>query len=118
MSIVRTIGPNSDGIRLRNLDGRTELARFMKNVRAELSDAMGGNPAPGQRLLLDLVVVKAGRLRMLSGQLLADTLPAEECERRFIWHSNSLRRDLASLGLDRPSAPPSETLSDFLQGAA
>ena len=101
MSIQRTLGPNSGALRLRSLDGRTYLGKFTKTVRAELVSALGGAPSPGQCIIIDMAVVKIARLRMLSEHILLGELPAEEADRRFTWFSNSLRRDLIALGLDR-----------------
>jgi len=113
-----SIGPNSTPIHLRRLDGRTGIAKFMKGVREDLTAALGGTLGPGQHLLVDLAAVKAARLRMLSEQLLSGDLPAEECERRFVWHSNSLRRDLQALDLDKPSIPKTDSLTDYIGGQA
>lgn len=118
MSDKNTIGPNCKATRLRNLDGRTGIAKFMKAVREDLITALGGIPGPGQTLIIDLAAVKAARLRMLSEQLLSGDLPPEEGERRFTWHANSLRRDLQALGLDKPSNAPTESLSDYIGGHA
>ena len=113
-----SIGPNSGAIHLRRLDGRTGIAKFMNSVKADLKAALGGSLGPGQFLLVDLAAVKAARLKMLSEQLLSGDLPAEECERRFIWHANSLRRDLASLGLDKPTSSEPESLTNYIGGQA
>ena len=113
------IGANSPPKRLRHVDGRTRLGKFMAALRADLTDALGGpaRVSPQERLLIDLAVIKAARLAMLSERMLNGETAAEELERRFTWHSNSLRRDLGVLGLERrPEATP--RLADVLEGAA
>ena len=105
-------------MRIRSLDGRTTLAKFTKAIRQDLTAALGGTLGAGQSIIVDLCVVKAARLQMLSEQILSGELPPEEAERRFIWHANSLRRDLMALGLDKPSKAPPESLAEYLKGHA
>ena len=99
---TQPIGPNSNAERLRSVDGRTRLGRFMSELRAELYEALGTKtPTPMQRLIVARIVEKAARCALLSKQMLNGGGISAEAERRYIWHANSLRRDLATLGLDR-----------------
>jgi hypothetical protein len=112
------IGPNSSPARLAKIDGRCREAKFMRQVRSELIAALGGadRVAIGQHMLVGLIATKALRLAMMTERMLAGGEIAFEMDRRFGWYSNSLRRDLMALGLDRTPevAPPS--LSEYLRG--
>ena len=114
------IGPNTAGSRLARLDGRTRIAQFANAVNAELLAACGGNSATiGHRLLIGSATVKAVRLQLLSKRLLDEEFPPEEVERRFKWHSNSLREDLRALGLlNRPGATRVPSLSEYVEERA
>ena len=97
-----SVGPNSNSERLRSVDGRTRLGRFMSELRTELYEALGtDNPTPMQRIIVDRIVEKAARCTLLSKQMLNGGGMSAEAERRYVWHSNSLRRDLVTLGLNR-----------------
>lgn len=98
-----SVGPNSNSERLRSVDGRTRLGRFMSELRAELYEALGTKtPTPMQRILVDRAVEKSARCILLSRQMLNGGEMSAENERRYIWHSNSLSSH--SPGDAKPSA--------------
>ena len=110
-----SVGPNSSGSRLRSVDGRTRLGRFMSGLRTEIYEALGtDNPTPMQRILVDRAVEKSARCILLSRQMLNGGGMSAEAERRYIWHSNSLRRDLSALGLERRT-PRGPTLKEHCE---
>ncbi len=113
------VGPNSPAARLQLLDRRTKEGRFLHDTREALIAACGG-PARAtvqQQLVASLAAIKATRLLMLGDQLLGGD-PPEEAERRFIWHANSLARDLKLLGLERRAAEEVPSLAQYLDGQA
>ena len=114
------IGPNSTPARLAKLDGRSKEAKFQRQVRTELIAALGGENRVtfGQRMIVGLAAVKALRLAMLAERIMTEADPPEEVDRRFTWFSNSLRRDLQALGLDRRPGDKVPSLSNYLQGRA
>ena len=119
---TQPIGPHSGAERLRSVDGRTRLGRFMSELRTELYEALGtDNPTPMQRIIVDRIIEKSARCTLLSRQMLNGGGMSAEAERRYAWHANSLRRDLATLGLERRGkGPPSlqEHLEREYGGAA
>ncbi|MDA1100220.1 MAG: hypothetical protein O2967_14680 [Proteobacteria bacterium] len=84
---------------MEKLDGRTDLGRFSRMVTAELTASLGRAPGPGERILIGLATVKLARLKLLAEQVLSGDVSPEEADRRCIWFSNSVRRDLLGLGL-------------------
>lgn len=102
--------------RLRRLDGRSELGRLWRDVQRELTEAVGGDPTPGQEILIATAADMTVRCTMLGTQMLtADTdEAAAEAERRFGWWSERLRRTLQAIGLDRKANAP--RLGDVLRG--
>ena len=114
------IGPNSQRFALGSLDGRGAVARRLKRIQRELSDALGGEAelSPQKRMLIANIAQRALRCEMLWQQIV-EGRAASESERRYNWFLNGLRRDLAAIGLERhPAAPPS--LNEYLasKGAA
>ncbi len=106
--VTQQIGPNSISTRLEKLDGRTDLGRFSKMVRAELTNGLACAPGPGQRILIGLATIKIARLKLLAEQVLSGALTPEEADRRLIWHANSVRRDLLALGIVGQTPEPSK----------
>ena len=115
----RRIGPNMARHRLRNLDGRSEDGRLWRDVQRQLTEVGGGNPTPGQEILIATAADMAVRTAILGQQMLtADTdEAAAEAERRFGWWSERLRRTLQTLGLDR-RADVAPRLGELLGGKA
>ncbi len=71
---IRRIGPNMARCRLRGLDGRSEFGRLWRNTEHELTEAVGGDPTPGQAILIAVACDMVVRTTMLGRKLLtADT---------------------------------------------
>src|SRR5215831_16927249 len=81
----------------RNLDGRSKLARAMRAVKADLTMAVGNDPSPQRRMLIDRCVYKLFRITLFEAATLAGDQGADE---HYLAWSNSLRLDLLALGLD------------------
>ena len=117
---LRRIGPNMARIRLRQIDGRSQLGRLWRNTERELTEAIGGDPTPGQAILIASAADMVVRTSLPSEQVMTTENPevALEAERRAAWWTERLRRTLVSLGLDR-RGPRQPTLAESLgQGAA
>ena len=116
---LRRIGPNMARIRLRQIDGRSELGRLWRNTERELTEAIGGNPTPGQAILIASAADMVVRTSLLSEQVMTAATPevALEAERRAAWWTERLRRTLVSLGLEK-QAPRQPTLAESLAEAA
>lgn len=111
----KAVGPHSAAERLRSVDKRTRLGRYMCTFRSALLDALGGveGTTPQRAMLIELAVTRAARLHLLAPSILAGDA-SEESERRWCWHANGLRRDLALLGLERMEPPPT-TLATIIE---
>ena len=96
-----TIGPYSRPNALSSIDGRTRPGRFIKAVQDDLTDHVGGTPTVAQALLIRLVAIKALRLALLTDRILDPEAIAESNDQHFLGWANSLRRDLAELGIER-----------------
>ena len=112
---LRRIGPNMARIRLRQIDGRSELGRLWRNTERELTESIGGNPTPGEAILIASASDMVVRTSLLSEQVMTASTPevALEAERRAAWWTERLRRTLVSLGLER-RAPRSPTLPEHI----
>src|SRR5215471_7588575 len=62
----------------RNLDGRSKLARAMRAVKADLMMAVGSDPSPQKRILIDRVTYKLFRITLFEAATLAGEKNADE----------------------------------------
>jgi hypothetical protein len=105
MSRNRRIGPRSSDKALLKQDGRTRIARLLRDCRAALIEHIGGDPNPAEKLLIEQAAVKVARLQLGSERVLEN--PADSDFGHWLSWSESLRRDLISLGLEsRKEATP------------
>jgi hypothetical protein len=85
------------------VDGRCRVARCIREFAEELARHVGGDPSPAQRVLIREASVKNAKLGMLVDKILSGTEPDVDLATRcYLSWSNSLRRDLEALGLERP----------------
>jgi hypothetical protein len=82
----------------RYIDGRTTLAKQLKQIKQELISDLGGDPSTAQMLLVDRIKFKAMQLYFYEMAIASGN---SEMSDRYIALSNSLRLDLTSLGLKR-----------------
>ena len=115
----RNLGYSMARHRLRQIDGRSRLGRLWRDVQHQLTDALGGDPAPGEQILIAEIADMTVRCTILSERLLTGDVreTAAEAERRYAWWSERTRRMLQALGLERRVAA-TPRLADFLKGAA
>ncbi len=109
------LGPHSQRESFGKLDGRGVVARRLKTVRVEITEALGGEGAlsPQQAILIEGLALRVIRCRMLTAAMLGDDGLSAEAERRLNWHLASIRRDLVALGLERRAARE-PTLQEYL----
>ena len=116
-NVTAAKGPHSRNLRPGSIDNRTRPARFMRDIRRELVEVLGGNVTVQQRLLIDRVAEKALCCAMLGERLVTDPEATVTDDKMLIYYSNSLRRDLGVLGLEaRAAAQPN--LRELLSGDA
>jgi hypothetical protein len=85
----------------RNLDQRTRFAKALKSVEAELVAALGGEPTPQERILIDRVVYKLARLTLFEASTFDGDRRSDSIDKIYLAWANSVRLDLQVLGLKR-----------------
>lgn len=96
----------------RNVDQRSKLAKILRGIEGELVSAIGGDPSPQQKILIDRAVYKIARCTMFEAAHL--TGQGEGADEHYLAWSNSLRLDLQALGLKRvPKAV--QSLAEYLE---
>jgi hypothetical protein len=71
----------------------------MRSVGGDLVSALGGDLTPQQRILVDRIVYKLARCTLFECATL--TTQSEPADEHYLAWANSLRHDLALLGLQR-----------------
>ncbi len=102
------IGPKS----ITQMDGRKTLVKCFKQVKRELVTALGGDISPQQQIIIERAVFKLYRCVVFE-QLSLDNKVSGIDEIYLAW-SNSLRRDLETLGLKR-IPKDLNTLQDYVK---
>jgi hypothetical protein len=83
------------------LDQRTKFAKALKSVEAELVSALGGDPTPQERILIDRVVYKLARLTLFEAATFTGEGRTESTDKVYLAWANSMRLDLQALGFKR-----------------
>jgi len=83
----------------RNVDQRSKLAKALRAIEGELVAAIGGDPSPQEKVLIDRAVYKIARCTMFEAAHL--TGQGDGADEHYLAWSNSLRLDLQALGLHR-----------------
>jgi hypothetical protein len=97
----RTIGPHSSKGSIMALDARTNVAKLLRKITADLLDHLGDPTAP-QRLIVQGAAFKALRVALFADRMLNDENSlSEKSDHNLLAWSNSLRLDLMALGLER-----------------
>ena len=95
------IGPFSNVDRLLLVDRRTRLGKFMHETRESLLDHVGPNPSVPQQIIVHQAVIKLTRLILIEGHILSNDGIEQGDRHQWAAWSNSLRRDLEALGMER-----------------
>ena len=107
------VGPYSRPRPLAKIDGRTREGRFLRSIRAELIDHVGGCPSVTERALIERAVWLAFRVAQLDAKMARSDNFTDHDSRTYLAWSNSLARCLRELGL-KPSVRPPRSLADVL----
>lgn len=103
-SALYRAGPRSNAAGRESMDGRTREARLLRQVRAELTEHVGGRPSVTQRALIE----RAARLSLYVSQLDRKVLGGEAMSahdsKSYLATSNSLCATLRLLGLKAQEA--------------
>ena len=96
-------GPYSTPTSLTRVDGRCRVARQIREFTKALVQHVGGTPTPAQAVLIREASLKNAKVVMLADKILEGVeLDLDLASRCYLAWSNSLRHDLALLGVDRP----------------
>jgi hypothetical protein len=114
----KKLGPFSRVHHLASVDGRSQVGRYVRQLRRQLSEHVGGSPSIPQRVLIEQAAIKAARIGLLVDKILTSADPDVDLATRcYLAWSNSLRRDLEALGLVKPEVQ-APRLAEFLASRA
>jgi hypothetical protein len=111
------VGVYSCNTTLANLDKRSWYGRLIRQVRQDLTDHIGGNPTPVQRMLIERASMLQLRVAMLDQKIIDGEILTVMDNNQYLAWSNSLVRTLAQLGLDATTTPQ-PIFSDILRDIA
>jgi hypothetical protein len=111
--MVSRVGPYSRPRPLAKIDGRSREGRFLKSIRADLVEHVGGQPSATQRALIERAVWLSFRVAQLDAKLAKGDGFTDHDSRTYLAWSNSLGRSLRELGL-RPAVRPPRSLADVI----
>jgi hypothetical protein len=114
----RPLGPFARDRSLTTIDRRTKAGRVLRQVRADLTAQLGGDPSPAEALIIQSAAVKATRLFLMSEQILSGVNFSEGSDVHALAYLNSMRQDLTALGLKRVARDVSPKLEDILRDHA
>jgi hypothetical protein len=107
-------GAQSPATRIAKLDGRTQLAKRAKKLRADLIDHVGGNPSTVQLALIEQAVGLQPRCALLDSKTFNEGIElGDGDQRRYLAWANSLQRLMRQLGQKR-APKPAMSLADHL----
>ena len=107
------IGPYSRPDALSKMDGRTWEAKLLRQVRADLTAQLGGNPSAAQRALIDQASWLTLHVEQINRNTVGGKPMTEHDSRHYLAWCNSLSRTLRHLGLKGVAQKP-RTLTDLL----
>jgi hypothetical protein len=111
----RTIKPYSRELMIASLDQRTREAGYMRQVRNELTEHVGGKPNAVQRALIERAVILSLRVAQLDRKILAgEEFTIHDSNYSLAWN-NALRRTLMALGVEGATAGKPDPLAVLRQ---
>jgi hypothetical protein len=110
--VAEPIWPYIRPHRLAKIDGRTKIAKLMRETRATLTAHVGGEPSATQRALIERVVWLTLKCSLTDAKIAAGTDTDYDSKSYLAW-SNALRRALRDLVCSQPrqSSRPLPTCS-------
>ena len=84
---------------LARMDGRTKTARLIRDLRAELTQHVGGRPSATQRILIERIAMLATHLARMDAEALDAGGMSDHARKQYLAWDGSLRRAAAALGL-------------------
>jgi hypothetical protein len=93
------ITPHSRLLRRGCVDGRSREGRFLRAVRAELAEMVGGEPmTPAQRAIIDRVAWLRLHTTLLDEKVGSGAILSDHDVRHYLSYSNAIVRAMARLG--------------------
>jgi hypothetical protein len=83
------------------IDGRSRIAKTYNYIVRNLIVELGSEPSLQQRLLVERIAAKSIRCMLAEIEILRGTDASQTLETRYLAWANSLRLDLAAIGLER-----------------
>ena len=111
--MVTHVRPYSRSRALSKIDGRTREARFVKSVRAELIEHLGGLPSVTEHALVERAAWLALRVAQLNAKLAGGDAFTDHDSRTYLAWSNALGRSFRELGL-KPRTEASQSLAAYI----
>lgn len=108
------IGPHSRPGKLAIIDGRRAEARRMKEIKAQLSEHVGGAPSVTQQMMIGRIAALMLRLELFDKEALSGAPQTERDQRAYLAWSNTVSRMLRQLGV-QGQQPKAKTLQDHLR---
>jgi hypothetical protein len=110
--------PHSSNASLAALDARTNTAKLLKRITADLLDHLGDPTAP-QRIIVQNASFKALRVALFADRMMNDeNALSEKSDHNLLAWSNSLRLDLQALGLEKREKATINLASYLARGRA
>lgn len=92
--------------------GTTKEAQFIRQVRADLVQHVGGKPSAVERILIERAVMMTVHLARMDAAALAADAMSDHARREYLAWDGKLRQALRQLGKPAAAKPPS--LADYI----
>ena len=113
------VGPYSRklrrGIISNNIDGRSTLGRFCRDLEAQLVAHVGGRPTIAQKLLIERINKSQVQLDALDEKLQSGRWTGHD-QRVYGALLNATRLTLREIGLEAAAATKAPSLTDYISG--
>lgn len=111
---VRNTGPYSSEGAITSLRARTKEARFLNEIRDQLTEHVGGRPSPVQKLLIERIAMTMLRIELMDAEALKRGRPIRVRQSRdYLAWTNSIRLMLQHLGFEGRTPKPSTSFTEF-----
>lgn len=96
------------------LDGRSSEALYLKRVRAQLTEHVGGSPSPVQTAMIDRLAWLSLHLAKIDAKTLVHGEMGDLARREYLAWSNAYSRLIRQLGTESHDAPNPLSLADVV----
>jgi hypothetical protein len=103
-------GAYSREIRLAQVDRRSRKGRLLDQMRAVLTEQLGGRLSPTQTVLIERAAMLQLRCAVLDARIIDGTF-SEYDAKTYLAFSNSLTRTMVALGFGADAGPPQDPMA-------